>query len=75
MFNYIDTEIFNQIIPFLQQNTQDFLDRIELARLLSKHSINFGLFGKDWTSYTEFESFSSDHISSEKELFSIYKTK
>ena len=24
MFDYIDTEIFNQIIPFLQQNTQDF---------------------------------------------------
>ena len=73
MFNYIDTEIFNQLIPFFTTEYSRFLDRIELARLLSKHSINFGLFGKDWTSYTEFESFSSDHISSEKELFSIYK--
>ena len=27
----------------------------------------------DWTNYSEFEAFSSDHISSEKELFSIYK--
>ena len=73
MFNYIDAEIFNQLIPFFTTEYSRFLDRIELARLLSKHSTNFGLFGKDWTSYSEFESFSSDHISSEKELFSIYK--
>ena len=73
MFNYIDTKIFNQLIPFFTTEYSRFLDRIELARLLSKHSTNFGLFGKDWTSYSEFEAFSSDHISSEKELFSIYK--
>jgi len=73
MFNFIDTKIFDQIIPFFTTEYSRFLDRIELARLLSKHSTNFGLFGKDWTSYSEFESFSSDHISSEKELFSIYK--
>ena len=73
MFNYIDTEIFNQLLPFFTTEYSRFLDRIELARLLSKYSTNFGLFGKDWTNYTEFESFSSNHISSEKELFSIYK--
>ena len=73
MFNYIDTEIFNQLIPFFTTEYSRFLDRIELARLLSKYSTNFGLFGKDWKNYTEFESFSSNHISSEKELFSIYK--
>ena len=49
MFNYIDTEIFNQLIPFFTTEYSRFLDRIELARLLSKYSTNFGLFGKDWT--------------------------
>ena len=35
------------MIPFFTSDYARFLDRIELARLLSKHSINFGIFGKN----------------------------
>ena len=72
-FNYINSTLFYQIIPFLSTDYARFLDRIELARLLSKHSFNFGIFGEEWSSYPEFELFVGNHISKESELFEIYK--
>ena len=40
MFNYIDTKIFNQIIPFFTTEYSRFLDRIELQDCyLNIHSI------------------------------------
>ncbi len=72
-FNYINSTLFNQIIPFLSTDYARFLDRIELARLLSKHSFNFGIFGEEWSSYPEFELFVGNHISKESELYEIYK--
>ena len=72
-FNYIDSKLFNQMLPFFTTEYARFLDRIELARLLSKHSFNFGIFGKEWIDYPEFQTFVGDHISKEKDLFEIYK--
>ena len=64
-FKYIDSKIFDQMIPFFTSDYARFLDRIELARLLSKHSINFGIFGKEWPGYPEFRKFVGGHISNE----------
>ena len=72
-FNYINSALFNQIIPFFSTDYARFLDRIELARLLSKYSFNFGLFGEEWSNYPEFKLFTGNHISNESELFEIYK--
>ncbi len=72
-FNYIESRLFDQLLRFFSTEYSRFLDRIELARLLSKHSFNFGLFGKDWSYYKEFEAFAENFISNEKQLFEIYK--
>ena len=72
-FKFINSKIFKQIIPFFSTDYPRFLDRIETARLLSKHSHNFGLFGKGWKYLVEFHTFAGDHIDSEKRLFEIYR--
>ena len=72
-FKFINTQIFKEFIPFFSTDYPRFLDRIETARLLSKYSYNFGLFGKGWKDIAEFNSFAGDHIYSEERLFDIYR--
>ena len=72
-FKYLNSQIFKELISFFSTDYSRFLDRIELARLLSKHSFNFALFGKEWKNYSEFDSFAGNHISKQEELFEIYK--
>ncbi len=72
-FKYSNSEIFKQWLPFFSTEYARYLDRLTLARLLSKYSMNYGLFGNHWTSIPEFESFSGKHISEQNQLFEIYK--
>tara|TARA_B100001057_G_C22864669_1_gene955983 strand:+ start:2824 stop:4104 length:1281 start_codon:yes stop_codon:yes gene_type:complete len=72
-FKYINSEIFRQWIPFFSTEYARYLDRALLAKLLSKHSYQFALFGKGWSEILEFESFAGKHISDQKKLFEIYK--
>ena len=72
-FKYLNSQIFREWLPFFSTEYPRFLDRIELARLLSKHSFNFGLFGKEWLHFLEFESFAGAHISNTQDLFEVYR--
>ena len=72
-FKYLNSELFEEWLRFFSTDYPRFLDRLTLARLLSKYSFNYGLFGKDWRNIQEFESFSGGHISESNQLFEIYK--
>ena len=72
-FKYINSRLFEEWLRFFSTDYARFLDRLTLARLLSKYSFNYGLFGRDWKDISEFELFSGGHISESNELFEIYK--
>ncbi len=72
-FKYPSSQIFKEWRTFFSTEYPRFLDRLVLARLLSKHSYNFGLFGKEWINILEFKDFSGKHIENQQELFEIYK--
>ena len=66
-------EILSPVIKFFSTEYPRFQDRIELARLLTKHSSNFTLVGKGWDVYDEFSEFYKGEIQNQMLLYGIYK--
>ena len=72
-FEFVNAQIFNEWIRFFSTEYPRFLDRIKLARLISKNSFNIALIGEGWSSFDEFENFSVKKIDDYKKLYEFYR--